>query len=82
MPPVKMFTLSTCSHCRATKEYFSRHGIAYEYTDVDLLDFPARREILKEIKKLSPQLAFPTILIGDRVIVGFREEAIREALGL
>lgn len=82
MPPIRMFTLSTCSHCRATKEFFDRNGIAYDFTDVDLLDFPAQREVLREMNKHNPRLVFPTILIGDKVIVGFREEAIREALGL
>ena len=82
MPPIKMFTLSTCSHCQETKKFFDRSGIAYEFVDVDLLDFPTRRGVLAEMKKFSPQLAFPTILIGNRVIVGFREDRIREALGI
>ena len=82
MPPIKMFTLSTCSHCRAAKAFFERSGVEYDFTDVDLLEYPSRREVLKEMKKYSSQLAFPTILIGDRVVVGFREDEIREALGL
>jgi glutaredoxin-like protein NrdH len=78
--PVKLYTLSTCSHCKATKRFFDECGVSYEFTDVDLLDTVGRAEIVKEIKKLNPRLSFPTIIIGDRVIVGFRENEIREAL--
>ena len=78
--PVKLYTLSTCSHCKATKRFFDEYGIPYEFTDVDLLDTVERAEVVKEIKKLNPRLSFPTIIIGDKIIVGFRESEIREAL--
>jgi hypothetical protein len=32
--------------------------------------------------KYNPALSFPTILIGDDIIVGFQEHRLREALGL
>jgi len=38
--------------------------------------------VLDEIRKYNPACSFPTILIGDTVIIGFNESAIREALGL
>jgi len=38
--------------------------------------------MIDEVKKHNPACSFPTILIGGRVIVGFNEQAIREALGL
>jgi len=82
MHPVKLFTLSTCSHCRATKAFLDRSKVAYDFTDVDLLDLSEQRKTLREMKRHNPKLVFPTILIGDKVIVGFREEALREALGL
>lgn len=78
--PVKLYTLSTCSHCKATKRFFDECGVPYEFTDVDLLDTVERAEVVKEIKKLNPRLSFPTIIIGDKIIVGFRESEIREAL--
>jgi glutaredoxin len=34
------------------------------------------------VKKLNPNCSFPTIIIGDKVIVGFKEDEIKEALGL
>ena len=79
---VKMYTLSTCSHCRATKKFFDDCKVQYDFTDVDLLQGEERAAILEDIKKLNPRCSFPTIIIGDKVIVGFKEQEIKEALKL
>ena len=79
---VKMYTLSTCSHCKATKQFMNDNEVDYEYVDVDLLDGEDRRSIMEEVKKINSHLSFPTIIIGERIIIGFREEEIREVLGL
>lgn len=79
---VKMYTLSTCSHCRAAKKLMNDLGVQYEYIDVDLLSGNARAGVIEEVKKLNPSCSFPTIIIGDTIIVGNREDKIREALGL
>jgi glutaredoxin len=80
--PVKMYTLSTCSHCKATKKFLDSCAVQYEFTDVDLLDGEERIAILEDIRQWNPKCTFPTIIIGDTVIVGYREDEIREALGL
>ncbi|MBN2125296.1 MAG: glutaredoxin family protein [Deltaproteobacteria bacterium] len=79
---VRMYTLSTCSHCKATKKFMEECNVKYEFTDVDLLDGEERAAILEDVRQLNPRCSFPTIIIGDRVIVGFKEQEIREALGL
>lgn len=79
---VKMYTLSSCSHCRAAKQLMKDLGVQFEYTDVDLLTGSARAAIMEEVRKFNPACSFPTIIIGGTVIVGNREDRIREALGL
>jgi glutaredoxin-like protein NrdH len=79
---VKMYTLSTCSHCRAAKKLMSDLGVRYDYVDVDLLSGSGRTAALEEVRKLNPLCSFPTIVIGDTVIVGNREDKIREALDI
>jgi glutaredoxin len=83
MPPkVKIFTLSTCSHCKATKKFLNENGITFEFIDVDQVQGTQRENILKEVVKYNPQRSFPTIIIGDKIIVGFKEDDIRKALGI
>ena len=78
---VKIFSLSTCSHCKSTKKYLSECTIKYEFIDVDLLKGDERKAIIEDVKKFNPRCSFPTIIIGDKVIVGFKEKEIKEALG-
>ncbi len=78
----KLYSLSTCSHCKSCKRLLGDCGIEYEFTDVDLLPDTDRQETLDEIKKLTDKCAFPTVIIGEKVIVGFKEKEIREALGI
>ena len=78
----KLYTLSTCMHCSATKRFLKEHGIDYDYVDVDKLDGREREEVRQEVMKLSGGLRFPTIVVGKKVIVGFYEDKLREALGL
>ena len=79
---VMIYTLSTCSHCKSTKKLLDECTIQYEFIDVDLLEGEERKAILEDIKKINPRCSFPTIIIGDKVIVGFKEQDIKEALNL
>jgi glutaredoxin-like protein NrdH len=79
---VKLYSLSTCSHCKATKRLLNECKVQYDFTDVDLLKGEERSAILEDVKKFNPACSFPTIIIGDRVIVGYKEDEIKEALGL
>jgi glutaredoxin-like protein NrdH len=79
---VKLYALSTCSHCRNTKDLLNNCGVDYECIDVDKLTGDERKAMVEEIRQINPSCSFPTIVIGDKIIVGFREDEIREALNL
>ncbi len=42
---VRVFSLSTCSHCKATKKLLGECHVVYEFTDVDLLGMEDLRTI-------------------------------------
>ncbi|OGQ95192.1 MAG: NrdH-redoxin [Deltaproteobacteria bacterium RIFOXYD12_FULL_57_12] len=77
---VTLYSLSTCSHCKATKRFLDECTIQYRATDVDLLGREERAAVLEEVRRFNPRCSFPTIIIGDTVIVGFKEKEIKEAL--
>ena len=81
-PPIKIYTLSTCGHCKATKRLLGECGVKFEFTDVDLLEGEERAAILEEVRRFNPDCSFPTIIIGEKVIVGHKEDEIKKALGL
>ena len=78
---IRLYSLSTCSHCRAIKKLLEEGGWIFDFVDVDLLTGKERRDTLEEVRASNRRCSFPTLLIGDQVIVGFRENDIREALG-
>ncbi|MCP4111058.1 MAG: glutaredoxin family protein [Desulfobacteraceae bacterium] len=82
MSSVQIYTLSTCSHCKATKKFLDDCTVKYEFVDVDMLHGEERSAILEDVRKYNPRCSFPTIIIGENVIVGFKENEIKEALGL
>ena len=79
---VKIYSLSTCSHCKATKKLLGECTVQYDFVDVDLLQGDERKAVLDDVKKFNPKCSFPTIIIGEKVIVGYKENEIKEALGL
>lgn len=81
-PPVKIYTLSTCSHCKATKQLLNQCTVKYTFVDVDLLTGDERTAAIEDVKKINPKCSFPTIIIGNKVIVGFKEAEIKNALGI
>jgi len=80
--PIKLFALSTCGHCRHTREFLDNNNVKYDCVEVDHTSGGEREAVIEEVKKYNPHVSFPTLVIGDKVIVGFRENEIKEALGL
>ncbi len=78
---VTLYALSTCQWCRMTRDLLSSLGVKYDYVYVDLLKGNDRDQAIAEVKSLNPSISFPTVAIGDKVIVGYRDKEIREALG-
>ena len=81
-PNVKLFTISTCFHCRSLKKMLDEHNIPYEYTDVDLMPEKEREAFLATIEKYNEKKSFPVVIIGNKAIVGFQAEVIRKELGI
>ncbi|MFP4446608.1 MAG: glutaredoxin family protein [Desulfosudaceae bacterium] len=79
---VKLYALSTCSHCKSTKHLLNENEVDYDVVEVDRLEGEERQAMIEEVKQYNPRCTFPTLRIGDQVIVGFREDDIREALNL
>ncbi|HOT03910.1 MAG TPA: glutaredoxin family protein [Methanolinea sp.] len=76
-----LYALSTCGWCAKTKNLLGELGVEYSYTYVDRLSPAEMEDAIREVEKYNPSGSFPTLVIdGSRVIVGFREAEIREAL--
>lgn len=78
-----LYALSTCIWCKKTKQLLFDLGVEYHYIFMDQLENEGKDQQMEELKKWNPRCSFPTIVINDeKCITGFREDEIREALGL
>ena len=78
---IKVYALTTCVHCKHAKEFLDEKHIPYDCVHVDNLTGEERAAVMDVVRKLNPSLSFPTIVIGNKVIVGFRQDEIETALG-
>ncbi len=79
---VRLYALSTCGWCAKTKQLLQDLGVDFQYVYVDLLEADEMAQAIEEVGQLTSQQAFPTLVIDDnKVIIGYRADQIREALG-
>ncbi|RMG69948.1 MAG: glutaredoxin family protein [Nitrospirae bacterium] len=79
---VVLFALSTCPACKKTKALLNELGVEAVVVDLDTVDRESRDKLLEEVRKFNPRETFPTLVInkGEKVVVGYSDEEIREAL--
>jgi glutaredoxin len=78
---VRLYSLSTCPTCKEVRKFLENHGIAYELTEVDLLDSGEQWLMSKEVKRYNPQATYPTLVV-EEVILGLDADAMKKALEL
>ena len=80
---ILLYALSTCGWCKKIKELLSELGVEHSYIFVDLLEGQEKDDTMEDVKKWNPRCSFPTLVINDeKCIVGYKEDEIKEALGL
>ena len=80
---VVFYGLSTCGWCRRTRRLLEDLDVAFDFVYVDLLQGQEREEALEQVGRWNPSTSFPTLVIdGERAVIGYRPDEIKEALGL
>jgi len=79
---VKIFTISTCIHCKALKRMLDEQGIVYDFEDVDLMPEKERESFIEATREYNEKNAYPIVMIGNKAIVGYQEKLIRSELGI
>ena len=74
---VKVYGTSTCPYCQKAKQFLKDSNVRFEDIDVS-----SDKEKAKEMSEKSGQMGVPVIDIDGKIIVGFEEGEIKEALGI
>lgn len=75
MATVKIYSTPTCPWCKKAKEFFKANNV--KFTDVDV---SADEAAQKEMVEKSGQMGVPVIEIDGKILVGFDQTKIEEAL--
>ncbi len=77
MKQVSIYTTPTCSYCRAAKEFFKEHNIAFTEYNV-ATDAEKRQEMIQK----SGQMGVPVIFIDSDMVIGFDQPRLSTLLGV
>ena len=77
MANVTIYTTPTCVYCKMTKEFFQKNNVPYEEKNV-ATDAVARDHMIQK----SGQMGVPVIEVDDKIIIGFDQPRLKEALSL
>jgi len=75
MAHVIIYTTPSCVYCKKAKAFFHEHNIAYSEKDVS-----SDSAAVDEMVQKSGQMGVPVIDIDGAIVIGYDEEALREAL--
>ena len=77
-----LLAISTCPRCTRMKKFLKTNQVNAKIVDIDLLPFDEKRETYRFLQPINPRLSFPTLVIGDLVVVGEDYDNVKEVLGL
>ena len=77
MAKVIVYSTQTCSYCTIAEDFLKEHKIEFKHVDVG-----SDQAGLKEMMDKSGQTGVPVLDIDGKIIVGFNEAAVKEALKL
>lgn len=75
MMKVKVYSTPTCPWCNRVKEFLTEKKVKFKEVDVSK-DDKARDEMIEK----SGQMGVPVVEINGKIIVGFDQAAIEDAL--
>lgn len=72
---IKVYSTPRCPWCIKAKDYLKEKNV--EFTELNVAEDRAK---LEEMMEISGQRGVPVLSIGDKVVIGFNQTKIDEAL--
>jgi ferredoxin-thioredoxin reductase catalytic subunit/glutaredoxin len=79
---ITLYSLTTCGFCQAIKKMFDDLDLSFRCIQADELSDEERSKVIKELREVNPKCSFPTVVVDDEVIVGYKVQEIKEVIGI
>ena len=80
MAEIKVYALTTCPHCKKAVEYLKKIGADFETIYIDKLEGEERKKVAEEVHKISGSYSVPLIVKGDKFVLGYVVDKLRELI--
>lgn len=70
---VEIYTMPSCEWSNKLKDWLDRHSISYEEKDVS-----KDMQAVDEVSAITGKYDIPLLIAGDKALVGFSEEKLKE----
>jgi glutaredoxin len=81
MAEILMYGLTTCPHCKRTKEFLEKAGANFEVIWLDKLEGDMKRKVMREVHEISGSYSVPLVVRGDKWVLGYDEAKLKEIVG-
>ena len=80
---LKLFLLTTCTHCERAVRWLSRHGLSYSQLYADELSLEVKKRLNSDFHRaFHAPLCYPSLVVDEReLLTGFEEIEWERALG-
>ena len=79
---VILYSLSTCVYCQAIGKMLNDLNVSHDCIQVDQLSPEEQKSAMADLEKVNPRSSFPTVVVGEQVITGYKAQEVKEALGI
>ena len=77
-----LYSLTTCGVCHAIKKMLEDLAVDHLCIQADELNGDEKKQALKDLRRVNPKCSFPTVVIDDTVVVGYKIQEIKKAIGI
>lgn len=82
MKHVILYSLSTCVYCQAIKKMLEDLNVSFHCVQADELNPEQKKKAIHDLRAVNPKCSFPTVVVGDEVITGYKVQEIKEKIGV
>jgi glutaredoxin-like protein NrdH len=80
MVKILMYGLTTCPHCKRTRDFLESVGADFEIIWLDKLGEDEKKKAIEEVRKISGSYSVPLVVMGDKWVLGYSKDKLQELL--
>lgn len=77
-----LYSLTTCGFCLNIKKMLDDLKVTFTLIQADALEGEDKKQVMRDLRRVNPKCSFPTVVVDDEVVVGYKVQEIKEKIGI